>query len=606
MSGYNYLKASDGTGPTALAHIETLRIVGSTVINVDTVDNFPTDHFILTTGTLNASGYITAASMCEMRCHVLAGDIIIDSFEPGYSDTGNAAGQVAIIKQTTGWADSMVTNAQVSHNDDGTMKTSAVQLALNISGAIPPDYNVLGVAPTSPTALGNRSYSMVFAGIDYTDRLQAGTRIRSTRTVSAPINCTSLNGTTQYYSKTSPAATTFTDDFTASAWIKLSSYATTAGIISRYNGTSGFELYIDTSGRVTLVGHNAGAGNYSQVSSYQAVPLNKWVHVAAQLDMSAFTATTTTSYVMIDGADVPAFVSRAGSNPTALVQAGDLQVGASNSGIFFPGKIAQAAIYNAKVTQANILSRISQTLAGNETALISAYSFNNVITDLNTTNVNNLTANGAAVATNVDTPYGNSKGLIFDYGIIQSVIFSVNTTIIVQVPEGCTIPTSGGIASVAYSSVKTPFGFPMQYSKWSVVALYRVDMLYTGAPTPNVWYAIPGMSLTIPVGAWELGYQGTLFGFNSAFNVGVAVTLSPTTAAETDSEFSSGMQNNINNSVNHTPVSRYRDRDITTQQVQYMNAKHNSGGLSQMGFSTTMNVATEVLMSMIEAKNGYL
>jgi hypothetical protein len=68
--------------------------------------------------------------------------------------------------------------------------------------------------------------------------------------------------------------------------------------------------------------------------------------------MSAFTATTLTSYTMLDGLDVPATVSRAGTNPTALIQAGNLQIGAANTLNFFPGKIAQVAIYNAKVTQA--------------------------------------------------------------------------------------------------------------------------------------------------------------------------------------------------------------------------------------------------------------
>jgi uncharacterized alpha/beta hydrolase family protein len=43
---------------------------------------------------------------------------------------------------------------------------------------------------------------------------------------------------------------------------------------------------------------NGGAGNVSYLTSYQSIPLNKWVHIAAQLDMSAFTATTTTTSYM--------------------------------------------------------------------------------------------------------------------------------------------------------------------------------------------------------------------------------------------------------------------------------------------------------------------
>jgi len=334
-------------------------------------------------------------------------------------------------------------------------------------------------------------------------------RLRTTRTVSAPTQCTSLNGTTQYYSKTSPAAMTFTDDFVVSAYVKLPSY--TPGILaSRYNGTSGWALSVNANGVVRLAGFNAGAANVSYVESYQAVPLNRWVHITAQLDMSAFTATTTTSYVMLDLVDVPAFVARSGTNPTALVQAGNLEIGATNGGTLpFGGKIAQVAIYNAKVTQANIRLTTSQGLVGNETSLISAYSFNNAITDLNTTNANNLTAQGSAVATNTDSPFGldsyqTATGTL-DYALVQAVTFSTNTTVTVQVPWGCTIPTSGGITTSAYSSVKAPYGFPASADRWAIeTKIVAAVQLSAGGTTINTVYNFAGVNLAVPVGRWLL------------------------------------------------------------------------------------------------------
>lgn len=98
------LKASDGTGEAVLAHITSPRTIGSTVLDVDNVDNW-SQKFIVTTGTLGANGYITAASMCQMYGHLNSGDIIIDGYCPGYTDVGNTSGQVAIIKQTTSFAD---------------------------------------------------------------------------------------------------------------------------------------------------------------------------------------------------------------------------------------------------------------------------------------------------------------------------------------------------------------------------------------------------------------------------------------------------------------------------------------------------------------------
>ena len=322
-------------------------------------------------------------------------------------------------------------------------------------------WSPLGATPDTITANGNKSYDLVFNGTDLTDTITEGMRVRSARTVAAPIQCTSLNGTTQYYSKTSPNKMTFTDDFTVSAWVKLSSYDNAGSIFSRYNGTSGFRFFV-AAGRVYLQGTNAATTNFRRVSSIQSLPLNKWVHVSAQLDMSAYTATTTTCYVMFDGVDVPAALESSGTNPTSMVQAGNFEIGSENGGTApFPGKIAQVAIYSAKVTQATILASMNQGLTGSETSLASAYSFNNSITDLNTTTPNDLTANGSAVATNADSPFGNSGvSTTIDYGIVMAKSFSTNTTVTVRVPEGCTIPTTGGVSTVDYSAQSTPYGWP--------------------------------------------------------------------------------------------------------------------------------------------------
>lgn len=437
--------------------------------------------------------------------------------------------------------------------------------------------------PNTVTANGNRSYSLVFNGTDLTGTLSPGMRVRTSRLVSAPTQCTSLNGTTQYYSKTSPAGMTFTNNFVVSAWVKLSSYpGTAANIASRFNGTSGWQMYIDSSGRLLLVGYNGGSGNNSYLQSYQSIPLNKWVHVAAQLDMATFTATPTTSYGMIDGVDVPVSVARGGTNPTALVQAGNLEIGGANGGGNpFPGKIAQVAIYSAKVTEATILASMHQTLVGTETSLISAYSFNNSISDLNA-NANNLTANGSAVATNADSPFSvNSFGTATgttDYGIITKATFSTNTTLVVQVPEANTIPTSGGVSAVAYSLQKAPYGFPAQQGKWVVATYYKSQQSTAGIAT-SAWSNIGSAQLSVPTGSWRLGYQVTTemipsSGTTNDFLVGLGTT----SAAATDAELT--VEINGTGSAITTGVTRYKYIDTTNATSYYYNASNNAAAIT--------------------------
>lgn len=391
-----------------------------------------------------------------------------------------------------------VEGMMVSHTQDGKLVPAAVSEALGTANLANTGFNALPQTFNSVTYNGNRSYTCVINATNLTTTLSPGMRLRTQRTVAAPTQSTSLNGTNQYWSKTAPAGMTFTDDFTVSAWVKLTSYQ--AGVImSRYDGTSGWELIVLSDGTVRMQAFNGGAGNNSHVLSYQSLPLNKWVHITGQLDMSAFTATTTTSYIMFDGVDVPARVVRAGTNPTALVQAGTLMVGErGSSSALFPGKIAQAAVFSSKLTQDVARSYYSQGLTGTETSLVSAYSFNGNANDLNTTNANNLTSNNGATATNADSPFGGqADGTIsstLDYGIVQKATFSTNTTVIVQVAEGCTIPTSGGVAAVAYSSQANPYNFP---GVTSIAALAEVKSTIS-IPTAGE-SALNGLSVSLNV-----------------------------------------------------------------------------------------------------------
>lgn len=355
---------------------------------------------------------------------------------------------------------------------------------------------LLGVTPDTVTYNGNRNYDLVFNSNDLSDQLSTGMKLQLTRTVAAPNQSALLNGSTQYFNKTSPAGMTFTNNFVVSAWVKLTSYnANDSVIASRYNGTSGWEFAIDgTSGQVFIRGYNGSAANVAQCASYTAIPLNKWVHVCAQLDMTNTTNNGSNNYVMIDGVNVTAVVNRGGTNPTSLVQAGNLEIGSHNGGTKpFPGAIAQVAIFSAKVTQATMRGYMSQGLSGSETSLISAYSFDNSINDLNTTNANNLTANGGAAATATDSPFANavSAGLL-EYAEINSVAFSTNTTVNVRVPDTCMIPTTGGVSAVSYSTQSNPYGLPFI----SRVLGYAQICSSPTATTSTTTVAIPGLATT--------------------------------------------------------------------------------------------------------------
>lgn len=120
-----HLRASDGTGEAVLAHIQSVRNPGSTVLDLDNVDNWNSKAVIIT-GTPAANGFISPAGMKVMYGHLNAGDFIIDGYAPGYVDNGNTTSEVAIVKMTTSWADALIDLLDNSLQDNGLLKLTAL------------------------------------------------------------------------------------------------------------------------------------------------------------------------------------------------------------------------------------------------------------------------------------------------------------------------------------------------------------------------------------------------------------------------------------------------------------------------------------------------
>jgi len=381
---------------------------------------------------------------------------------------------------------------------------------------------------------------------------------------------------TQYFTKSSPTGAAQTDDITCMAWIKLESY--TGGlqvIIARANvSTDGWNFYLNTNGQVVLAGARTGDDN---VTSYQSVPLGKWIHVAASIDMSG-----TSGKVYFDGIEVPSLYTN-NANSAFATPTGSLSVGAQSTGTYpFDGKIAQVALFSSVLSASTIRSYQSQGLSGSESNLVSAYSFDGVITDLNTTNANNLTASGGAVATNTDSPFADavSAGLQ-EYGIISAVTFSTNTTVNVQVPEGCSIPTSGGVSTIYYSTARTPFAFPTSTDKWILTAINK------GGGNTSVasatWANISSLNLTLPVGSWNLAYKVSIYVGSATGGVSVNTTLSTANNTESNGKFSLRTENQGGTQGATAAHTMYPEPvTVSSATPYYLNSSHSSGTTSSL------------------------
>lgn len=410
---------------------------------------------------------------------------------------------------------SAIVNANISDRRTATTFTG--------SGTASTDgWTTLGYALTYSANNGNKEY-VVTTPNDLSGLLSAGMRLRIPRSVTPPTQCTDLeSSSSQYASKTTPTGISFTDDFTGEAWVKLESYGTAQAIISRYNGTSGWQLYLTAEGQVVLIGYNGGAGNNSYTISSQIVPLDTWVHVAAVLDMSTFT--TAGSPIYINGVSVPVTVVRGGTNPTALIQAGNLQVGAGNSTLFFDGKLADVRLWSTARTAAQIRDNMNQQLVGSETNLVAYFKLNGDFND-STSNANNLTVSGGALATSADNPMKSTE-----YGIVTSVSYSnPTTTIKVFTGTESNIP-NGTLGTISYSTHKAPYGFPTSREKWSIKVPVGTQLSVSTAST-SVTYSI-GLHVDVPTGDFTVSASlQTISAAASVAFLGHAWSLSTSTTA---------------------------------------------------------------------------
>ena len=368
-------------------------------------------------------------------------------------------------------------------------------------------------APNTVTYNGNRSYSLVFNSTDLTGYISNGMRLKCTRTVTAPTQCTDLeSGSSQYFSRASGSLTgtlsTITDDITVMAWVKLESYQNPGYIASRHDGTNGWLVRIDSSGRVVLNGTSAGA--VDSATTYASLPLNKWVHVAVTLDMSAASST-----VYFDG--VSQTITYVNGGSTSFSAIGNFAIGAiGTGGGYLDGKICQVGIFNAILSEATIRSYSTQTLSGSETNCIGAWTLNGVLTDA-TASANTLTANGSAAATNVDSPFAGGANAsaaytagTTEYGEVFNISFSTNTTVVVQVPDGYAIPTSGGVSATAYSVQASPLGYPGLSPVIALNELRTGFVIASSSDLPGAtipFYCPPGRGIEIT--AWAaMGLSG--------------------------------------------------------------------------------------------------
>jgi hypothetical protein len=453
----NYLSASDGTGHAVLAHVQDDRAIGNMTLVVDSHAKWPTN-FIATTGTAGPDGYILEASKTEFKGHTVSGNIIIESFEPGSTDVGNSRGQIAVIKQTTGWANA-VSNISTQTEDWRPLATPE-----QVSAILP---------------LGNRSYTVVLLG-SVGSILSSGMKLEFTWPDSGNSSMAQLNGVNQYFTKVNPTGglASTVDNFTIMAYV-VSNNLIHESVIARStaNLSDSMELIINANEQVGLLVRNGGNENSRVVYTYASLPLNKTVHVAA-------TWNTGVVKIYFDGvlqAVKPAVTS--GTAPTTAGLGGDWSVGrlGAYDGGYFAGNISNVGVWSNVLPEA-IIKRYQMGPLTPDMSTTGGWNLDGGGADIS--NQNNLTAvNGANFNRDISPHHQMADGVVISKSVGLAIAVS-NGIPTVQMPEGCT--PGRNLPSISYSTQANPYGWvPIN----NVLAYAKVCVPFgtsTRAPIPGM------------------------------------------------------------------------------------------------------------------------
>lgn len=529
MADTKYIRASDGTGNAEVATVQTTRAPLSTTLIVDTVEGMPTKimgsmgtpHTFVDPVSSETITVISEATAVDFSGHIDGSNIEIDAIAPGYTDLGSEVGDIIIIRPTTPWADNIADLMEVAHNDDGTLKDGAVDTsviaddsvtAAKLSDELKNGWNT-GLLPAisgSPTSNGNRSYTLPFAS-DVSALLYPKMKVRVTRTVAASTYMAGLfNGSSHYFTKLTctGSLSTVSNNFTIYlAGVRPTSYVQSVPL-GRSDAGINNSLYMQilADGTVRIGISNGGSGNTRAITSRESIRKDRDTNIA-------ITWASGTVLIYFNGNSVAVGTAiTAGTAPTTAGTGGDFSIGrlGASASNYFAGYLSGAAVFDAVLSASTIKAMQGQPLTGAETNCIGAWSLNNTGVNQQAPGTNDLTATGGVGYTSGKSPYGNNgASSTLEYASVMAVSGS-NAT--VQVPEGCAIPTSGGISAVDYSTEDSPFGWPSEKERWEVAMLLGSSTAASGS-TINTWYNPGGINLNIPIGNWEL--SGTVQVFHS-------------------------------------------------------------------------------------------
>lgn len=153
------------------------------------------------------------------------------------------------------------------------------------------------------------------------------------------------------------------------------------------------------------------------------------------------------------------------------------------------------------------------------------------------------------------------------YFIITAVGAYSGGKTIITVYGGTDYTLSGGaISSPYYSIAKAPFGFPLNPVKWTIEVTETTERSQA-SPTQDTWYNLGSVQISIPIGAWLIDYQCSIY-VSGGTSPASLTSLSTANNSSSDADFDCLAQ--TDNSGLTTPRFRRKFLILTSKTLYYL------------------------------------
>lgn len=180
------------------------------------------------------------------------------------------------------------------------------------------------------------------------------------------------------------------------------------------------------------------------------------------------------------------------------------------------------------------------------------------------------------------------------YFIVTAISYSApNTTITVYGGTDYTL-VSESITSPYYSHQKTPLGFPLNVTKWTVEVKHTSDASQS-SPLVATWYNLGTISISVPIGHWRVMYELTLYYENNAeVNIDPFVTLSTANNSQSDADLTAyarliDVVGGSGDRRINAPIHKEKYLSVASKTPYYLNAQvgNASGATRVLSFTGT-------------------